>query len=96
MCESNLKVSLLGSVYSLPWLITLFIMPPLADKIGRKWIFTLSRLIECIAFVVVLSTNDYYVMMGALFTIGACASGKINVGTVYLNEWFPTRWQTFI
>ena len=72
MCESNLKVSLLGSAYSLPWFITLFILPRLADKIGRKWIFTVSRLVECLAYAVVLSTNNYYVMMGALFTIGSC------------------------
>lgn len=92
MCEPDWKVSLLGSAYALPWFLMLIILPRLADKVGRKWIFLVSRLLESLTLVVVLSTTNYYVMMVALLTVGLCATGRVNVGVVYLNEWFPRRW----
>ena len=96
MCEPDWKASMLGSCYSLPWFFVLLILPRVADRAGRKWVFTVSRLFETLAFIVVLFAKDYYLMMVCLIIVGLCSAGRLNVGTVYLSEWFPTRWQTAI
>ena len=96
MCEPDWKAALLGTAFCLPWCFVLLVVPKLADKWGRKWIYIGSRITDCFLYAVVLFTKDYYVMICAIAGFGLCAGGLVNVGTVFLGEWFHTRSQTMI
>lgn len=96
MCEPAWKASILGSVFAMGHVFTLLFIPHLADKLGRKWIYTVSRLVDCLCFLVLLVSRNYTLMAIALGGLGAATAGRLNVGTVYLCEWFPKRKQTFI
>lgn len=91
MCEPDWKASLLGAVWCLSWSVMLLWVPKLADKTGRKRIFVLARLLECACYTVLIFARDYKVVVCAFIVFGACSVGRINVGVVYLSEWFPTN-----
>ena len=48
LCESKVKIGLIGSMGFIGILSTLLIVPPLADKFGRKLIFLISNIISAI------------------------------------------------
>ena len=96
MCEPTWKASLLGSAFAFAQCITLLILPKLADKFGRRWIFTVTRIVDCILYTVVLFSDDYAVTLAALIGLGLTTPGRLNVGVPYLNEWFPRSKQTLV
>ena len=96
MCEPAYKASLLGVAFSVANCLTLLCMPKLADRVGRKWIFKITRIADCVLYTIVLFSNNYYATLIALIGLGACTSGRLNVGVPYMNEWFPTRTQTVV
>jgi MFS family permease len=91
MCEADWKGGFMGSVLYFTWCVALLIIPRQADKIGRKWLFLGSRIVECMLFVASLLVTDYWTMVALLGVFGLCAAGRINVGTVYLTEWMPRK-----
>jgi len=96
MCEPEWKGGLLGSVLYFFWCVSLLFVPRLADKYGRRWIFLVARLCECLLYTVSMFTKDYYVMLGIMSTFGLAATGRLNISAVYLQEWVPKRYQTTI
>ena len=84
MCEPEWKGGLLGSVLYFFWCITLLFVPRLADKFGRRWLYLVSRLCECLLYTASMLTNDYWVMLGIMSTFGFAATGRLNVSAVYL------------
>ena len=85
-----------GVAWCLAWSLILLWVPKLADKIGRKRIFVLSRLLDCVCFGLIISTKSYAVVVAACAGFGLASAGRFNVGNVYLSEWFPTKYQTMI
>ena len=49
LCESKLKIGLIGSVYFAGVITTLLFVPPLSDRYGRKVIFVVSLLVSLFA-----------------------------------------------
>lgn len=96
MCEPEWKANILGSLFAMGHVSSLLIVPHLADKLGRKWIYTVSRLVDCLCFVALLVSRSYTLSAAALTILGVCTAGRLNVGNVYLSEWFPRRTQTFV
>ena len=91
MCESDWKGGFIGTAFYFSWCLALLFVPRYADKVGRKWLFLGSRLVECGLFLGTLITRNYWVMVGLLACLGVAAAGRLNVGTVYLTEWFPRK-----
>ncbi len=91
MCEPDWKGGLLGSTLYLFWCLMLLFVPRLADKYGRRWLFFGSRLCETGVYLAVLFVESYWIMFGLMIALGLCAAGRVNVGTVYVTEWFPRK-----
>ena len=92
MCEPTWKASLLGSGFAFAHSLFSLLTPKLADRFGRKWIFKLTRLYDCILVTVLLVTQNYALMLALCFGLGAATPGRLNVGSVYLTEWFPRKY----
>ena len=96
MCEPETKATMLGSLFALSQCATLLWLPGLADKFGRRNIFVVTRVIDCLLYTVLLISRDYTITMICLIGLGAATPGRLNVGIPYLNEWFPKRRQTLV
>ena len=91
MCEPSWKASLLGSVFPLGMAATMLFVPPLGDRLGRKRVFLVARILECIMYTLVFFTTNYWVMLIAVTGLGLITPGRFNVGTPYLSECFPVK-----
>lgn len=91
MCEPAWKATVLGSTFTIAMCLTLLWWPRLADKFGRKLIFTVTRILDCIFFTILMASENYFLTLVSLIGLGAMTPGRLNVGIVYLNEWFPRR-----
>jgi MFS family permease len=91
MCEADSKAALLGSLFAFGMSATSLWLPTLADKLGRKKIFVLSRFIDCLLYALLLISSSYTVSIICLFGLGATTPGRLNVGVPYMNEWFPKK-----
>ena len=91
MCEPDWKGGFIGTAFYFSWCLGLLYVPRQADKVGRKWLYLGSHLIECFLFLATLFIEDYWVMVGLLAALGVAAAGRLNVGTVYMTEWFPRK-----
>ena len=91
MCEPTWKASALGSAFTVSMCLTLLFTPKFADKFGRKWIFFVTRIFDCIFLTILMASEDYYLTLICLIGLGALSPSRTNVGVVYLNEWFPRR-----
>ena len=96
MCEADWKGGFIGSAFYFSWCLALLLIPRYADKVGRKWLFLGSHLIECGLFLGTLITQNYWVMVGLVGSMGAAAAGRLNVGSVYLTEWCLRKHQTIV
>ena len=94
MCEPAWKGALLGSCGLWGMLLTLPILPPLADKYGRKKFFIAGRLIESVLYTVVMTTESWAVMLCVMMGFGLCSTTRITIGLTYLLELFPSKAQT--
>jgi MFS family permease len=75
------------------WTLTTLILPPLADKIGRKWITFGSILLlsTCLAFL--LFSRKLWLTITLMFICGMCSAGRASVGFVYGNEFLTPFWR---
>lgn len=94
MCEPDWKGAILGSCTLWGMLLTLPILPPLADKYGRKKLFFTGRLIDSILYSVLMTTESWAVMLFVMTGFGMCATMRLTIGVTYLLELFPKKTQT--
>lgn len=87
-----MKVGLLGSMFFIGIISTLIIIPPLADRYGRKLIFTISNIVSIIGQLGLILSNNIYEAYFFAFLIGATFSGKVVVGLNYLLEFNRPKW----
>ena len=95
-CEPAWKASMLAVVFGICWSIMLLVTPKISDKFGRKWIFTITRFLDCVAFTVLVMAESYTVALISLGFLGALTPGRYNTGIPYLAEWFPKRKSSFV
>ena len=96
MCEPDWKGAILGSVVILAQLLTLPILPTLADKYGRKIFFISGRIIELLCYSILMFTTSWYVMLGLMIGFGLTSTTRLTIGITYLVELYPKRLQTKI
>ena len=96
MCEPAWKASIFGSCFAFAQCLTLLFTPKLADKFGRKWVFKITRIFDCILYTLIVASDNYFVTLGALIGLGVTTPGRLNVGVPYMNEWFPRSKQTMV
>jgi len=96
MCAPDWQAGLLGTVMYIAWCVSLLFVPRLADRFGRRFLFLGARLCETALWLAMMLVRDFWVMFGLMICLGLCAAGRVNVGTVYITEWFPRKNQTIL
>ena len=84
---------MMGSLYFVGFAISAGIVTPLADIYGRKVIVLWSMVIQLLAYIAIIYSTNIYAVITYYFIIGMCAGGRECVGTVYFNEFFPSKHQ---
>lgn len=86
-------MGLIGSSYFIGWTATTLIIPPLADKIGRKWIYRICMVIQTLTMFGVVFSKSMDMTIGLITLIGIVTSGRILVGYVYASEFLTNKWR---
>ena len=94
VCKSGEEIGLLSSMFFVGWACTTLILPPMADKYGRKWIFRISILITVTAMFFMQFSKSLQTTYFLMFTCGAVTAGKISVGFVYGSEFYPEKFRS--
>lgn len=95
-CQSKAKVGLIGSCIYIGWSASSFILPRVADIIGRKPVFCLSMLIQTIAFIGLFFTSNIYVAYFFMFLFGVASVGRTSISFLYLMEVLPKAQQVLV
>lgn len=82
-------------MFFLGWAICALIIPPRADKIGRKLIILISLVLTSFAMIVILFAGNLVWLVLASLLLGLTAPGRITVAFVYLMEFITPEWKTF-
>ena len=59
-CEEDGVIGLIGSVYFAGFAVSSGIIPPMSDKLGRKWIYIISLTIQTICYSVIIETKSIW------------------------------------
>jgi MFS family permease len=76
-------IGLIGSSYFMGWCLTCLIVPPLADKYGRKWITRIGVLMQVIPQIIIAFSTSVTLTISMVFVAGMGCSGRQIVGYVY-------------
>lgn len=75
------------------WTLTTLILPPMADKVGRKWITFCCILVLAASMTVTMFSKSLTLTISMMFICGMCAAGRASVGFVYGNEFLTPKWR---
>ena len=96
-CMPKYQIGLLGSGFFFAIVDRCLVLPTLADKIGRKKIFTGGILLHTIVIALLLTICHSLIFAFVLLMfIGVAACAKAYVGYVYLLEMMPKTHQVFV
>ena len=87
-CEAKSVIGSIGSVYFAGFAISAGIVPPISDKLGRKWIFITSLTIQTICYWHIIQTKEVKDVIICNFIIGLCSGGFMAM-VAYMNEFLP-------
>lgn len=73
-------------MYFTGWVISSLIVPPIADKIGRKLPLFASMVFQTAMSFLVFFSRDIKVTIVLYGAIGLCAGGRVSISTTYMNE----------
>jgi len=93
VCASSNTIGLIGSSYFIGWCCTILIVPWIADKIGRRWVYCAGMFITLCTTFTMFVTKSLSVVIAMNFLAGAANSGRLTVGFVYANEFLTPYWQ---
>lgn len=95
-CVKSSKIGLIGSIYFLGWVISLIILPRVADNFGRKWIYLGGMVLTVVVYTGVLLSNSVNFLI-VLQLFGGIATGiRMSMGYVYMMEFIPTKTQAIV
>jgi len=92
-CVSSNIIGSIGSAFFVGFAISCSFVPRLADNFGRKKPFFISLLIQLIAYILMFVSRSIYFTIFLFLVVGLASGGRIVVGTMYLNEFIPNKYQ---
>lgn len=92
-CTSDIGLSMIGSSFFIGTFLGSFVLPRLADVVGRKPIFLLGLVLYIVTVVGMIFAKDVYVLYGLLVLGGISETGRYYVAYVYAVEIIPKRSQ---
>ena len=77
-------------------MLSLLVIPRLADRLGRKWIILISSAAAAVAYIGIMFSTDIYLTYFFILFNGLSLAGRISVAYVYLMELLPAENRTFV
>lgn len=75
------------------WTLTTLIIPPLADRYGRKWFTRISIIIQVGTMFFLVASKSIGLSITVMFISGMATSGRQLVGYVYGSEFLTGKWK---
>jgi len=94
-CVSDKVIGLIGSVAFAGWAATTLVIPPIADKIGRRFIIFASASINFVIFICILSIHEVKALLALMFIAGALTPGRGPVGFMLACEYLTPDQKLF-
>ena len=85
-CAPSYKTELLGSSFFLGWILTLEVIPRFSDKYGRKKFLMVGNTFQVLAYSVLISTENYSILIASILVLGMMSTIRVQVGTIYIYE----------
>ena len=95
-CTKGSVIGLPGSAYFLGLVLASAVTPLISEKVGRKRPYIASLVLQSIAYILIITSNNIYWTIVLYFFVGLAAAGRIEVGLNYMNECLPEKWQPLI
>lgn len=76
MCEDEWKGGFLGTAFYFSMCVALLIVPRMADKYGRRWLYLSSRLAECALYLGTMVATNYWLVAVLISLLGVAAAGR--------------------
>jgi len=92
LCLDKSLIGLLGSSFFIGLFISLFFLPQLADKIGRRKVFFVTMVLTLFWQLVITFSSSFYLTMAAIFFCGMLWPGKNIVGLSYAEEFLDKKY----
>lgn len=74
------------------WTLTCLVVPPIADRYGRKNIVLICMAISIGCYIWTLLTKNVNVTISMMFFEGMVTAGRITVAYVYMQELLTPKW----
>jgi MFS family permease len=95
-CVKNETVGMIGSSFFTGWAVTSLWLPGLGDVYGRLPIFRICMVVYFLAICAIYACFNVWFMIAINFVMGAASSARIGMGVVFMQEFVPTRYDTFV
>ena len=89
-------MGLLGTMYFAGWAIACIVVPRMGDIYGRKWPFLISSFASVVFFLAAMLSQSLNLSIVIFFFFGMCCPGKAGISYVYLLEFIPKKYQTYV
>jgi MFS family permease len=96
ICVDKEHIGLIGSVYFMGWTTTCLVVPPPADRYGRRLIFLGCITLLLVSYAWLMFTHNINVTISMMYLQGFITSGRITVGYVYMQEFMTPKWRVVI
>lgn len=92
-CVPGSKMGFIGASYFIGWTATCLIIPPLADRIGRKYVYRVALTLNIFAMIGLVLSRSLNLTIGIITFIGVITAGRILVGYVYACDFLTPKWR---
>lgn len=89
LCRPKKELGFIGSCFFIGIISTMFWMPVLSDRIGRRYLILASFLVQLVSYIVLYNTSNLYIAYGCLIAMGTTFPGKHVVLYNYCLEMLP-------
>ena len=96
MCIPKVKTGLIVSLWFAGWVMTLPVVPRLADIYGRKRLVSISPICNLLLLCALFACHSFNVMLGISLCFGLLTSIRLTIGYIYIMELFPQRAQNLV
>lgn len=91
LCQSSIAIGMIGSCFFIGCFVGSFILPRIADILGRKPMFIVGLVLYIITVIGLLSSTSKTLLYGFLVLGGISETGRYYVAYVYAIEIMPKR-----
>jgi MFS family permease len=95
-CVSKNTIGAIGSMFFVGFAISSGFVPRLGDKIGRKVPYLASMSTQFLMYILLFVSRNIYLTIFCYFVIGLASGGRVAIGTMYLNEFIPAKYQQVV